>query len=689
MACPAHPVDGWRPMRGHVVSAPFGPDSRFMGYRITIDRSGCINCGVCMDVCPVQALDMTRPDRPGVETGGGPGGPLKWMMEYPTLVGECIGCSICVRECPVDVMTLDTVAGLTPLQPRQGPITSPATETGWLPLSAVTRESLKPDHPEPYDGFYAWRVSERPGPWQVWRSMIGGGNKDPKAPCQVACPAGTDAGRYVGLIAQGRYDDAYAVAAEVNPFPSVCGWICTAPCEPACRRGTLDEPIAIRDLKRFATESGQLPPIPPPTQRRAAKVGIVGGGPAGMSAAYYLARLGYPVTVFEAMPVPGGMMAIGIPEYRLPREALRAEIDRIVSLGVELKLDSAMGRDFSLGDLEAQGYRAIFVATGASKSRRLGVPGDELPGVVPATLFLKQVNLGENPRLSGSVVVVGGGSTAMDAARSATRSGAETVTVLYRRGRGDMPAQLEEIEAAEREGIVIRATTGVVEVLGDEAVRGLRIEQRAPTGEHQNGRVAYAAVEGSADEIPASTILVAVGEEPDPSILPAGAGIEVSAFAGIAADRRTLATGRAGVFAGGDVVSGPKTIIDAVAAGRRAAASIHEYLSGSRDAEAEIFATVRYPTPPEPKLTMDLASTPRTSRPLPVFESTSFRATQVGFDAAAARAEASRCFRCDAVYRSAEVNVVRGRGPGRSVEPLALPGANPSVGPISTTEAQS
>jgi NADH-quinone oxidoreductase subunit F len=660
-----------------------------MGYRISIDRTGCINCGVCMDVCPVQALDMTRPDRPGVETGGGPGAPLRWMMEYPTQVGECIGCSICLRECPVDVMKIDTVSGETPLRPRQGPITTPSTDAGWLPLSAVTRESLKPAHPEPYSGLHSWRTSERPQPWQVWRSMVGGVAADPVAPCQTACPAGTDAGRYVGLIAQGRYDDAYAVAAEVNPFPSVCGWICTAPCEAACRRGTLDEPIAIRDLKRFAAEAGHLPPVPPPSRHRPEKVAIVGGGPAGMSAAYYLARLGYPVTVFEAMPVPGGMMAIGIPEYRLPREILRAEIERIVGLGVELKLDSAMGRDYSLSDLENQGYRAIFVATGASRSRRLGVPGDELPGVVPATLFLKQVNLGEKPRLSGAVVVIGGGSTAMDAARSALRSGASSVTVLYRRGRAEMPAQAEEVQAAEREGVVIRVATSVAEVLGEESVRGVRVQQRAATGQRENGRAEYAVVAGSDEELLATTVLVAVGEEPDPSILPEGAGIEVSAFAGIAADRRTLATGRAGVFAGGDVVSGPKTIIDAVAAGRRAAASIHEYLAGAIDGEAEIFATVRYRTPREPKLTLDLATAARARRPLPIYEPGSFSATQVGYTPVAAAAEASRCFRCDAVYRCAEVDVVRGRGPNRGVQPLPFSIATPTVEPITTTEAQS
>ena len=655
-----------------------------MGYRIDIDHNECINCGVCMDVCPVQALDMTRPDKAGIEAGPG-GVPLPWIMEHPVQVGECIGCSICIQECPVAVMELVTVEGATPLALRQGPITRPEPTHGWIPWSAVTRESLKPTKVSPFDELGGWRTRSRPQPWQVWSTMVGDQVPEPTAPCQTACPARTDAGRYVGLIAQGRYDDAYAVAAEVNPFPSVCGWICTAPCEAACRRGTLDEPIAIRTLKRFAAEHGTLPPIEPPTTRRVERVAVVGGGPAGMSAAYYLIRLGYGVTVLEAMPVPGGMMAIGIPEYRLPREALRAEIDRIVGLGVELRLDAVMGRDYTLSDLEREGYKAIFLATGAPKSRRLGVPGDQLRGVVPATVFLKQVNLGEHPRLAGPVVVVGGGSTAMDAARSALRSGAESVTVLYRRGFAEMPAQAEEIEAARSEGIAFRIGTVVTEVLGtDGTATELRIAEQAPTGVIEGGRAVWAPVPGSEAAIAATTILVAVGEEPDPSILPEGAGIEISAFAGIIADPRTLSTGHAGVFAGGDVVSGPKTIIDAVASGRRAAGAIHEYLSGARDGEAEIMATVRYRTPAETSLRLDLAPRARGRQPLPIYQPGSFLAGQAGFDEATAVAEASRCFRCDAVYQCATVAVVAGRGPGDGpdrapVSPGASPYSTPSV----------
>jgi NADPH-dependent glutamate synthase beta subunit-like oxidoreductase/Pyruvate/2-oxoacid:ferredoxin oxidoreductase delta subunit len=632
-----------------------------MGYRIEIDAKNCINCGICMDLCPVEALDMSRPQGPGIEASPGDG-PIPWLMERPVQVGECVGCSICIRECPVAVMTLTTVPGLTPLAPRQGPIHRPAANPGpnWIPLSAVTREALKPTKGSPFDALSSWQTgSHRSGP----QNAHGRSTELAEAPCQGACPAGTDAGRYVGLIAAGRFDDAYAVAAEVNPFPSVCGWICTAPCELVCRRGELDEPIAIRGLKRFAVEHGALPPISPPRNRRTESVAIVGGGPAGMSAAYYLVRLGYRVTVFEAMPVPGGMMAIGIPAYRLPRETLQAEIARIVNLGVDLRLDAVMGRDYTLADLERD-YQAVFLATGAPKSRPLGVSGDQLLGVIPATRFLKDVNLGPAPRLSGAVVVVGGGSTAMDAARSAWRSGAASVTVLYRRGPAEMPAQREEVDAARNEGIEIRTGTAVTEVLGlNGAVSAVRVSAQAPSGEVVGRRAVWAPVPNSSEEIPAQTVLVAIGEEPDPSILPEGAGIEIGERAGIVADPRTLATGHRGVFAGGDVVSGPKTIIDAVAAGRRAAGAIHEYLAGSPNGEAEILATVRYRTAPENVVRLDLGLRARASQEHPIDVSRSFAANQAGFPEATAIAEASRCFRCDALTSCPTIEVLAGRGP--------------------------
>jgi NADPH-dependent glutamate synthase beta subunit-like oxidoreductase len=371
-------------------------------------------------------------------------------------------------------------------------------------------------------------------------------------------------------------------------------------------------------------------------------------------------------------------MAIGIPDYRLPRQMLRADIDRILGLGVELRLDTAMGRDFQLEDLEREGFNAIFLSTGAPRSRRLGVPGDDLDGVIPATLFLKRMNLGEPAALPGQVVVVGGGSTAMDAARSALRSGAARVTVLYRRGRPEMPAQAEEVEAAEHEGIHIVTGVAVTEVIErDGKVAAVRtIQQAPPIGLPDAGRGAsWIAIDGTESTLPASTVLVAIGEEPDPSILPPGTGIEISSSAAIVADTRTGATGRAGVFAGGDVVSGPKTIIDAVAAGRRAAVSIHEFLAGIHDGEAEIMRVVRYETPPEPRLRLDLAEKPRVRTPLPLLDRATLQTYGPGFAEADARAEAGRCFRCDAIYACSTVEVVAGRGPadgpGRARSPMS------------------
>ena len=418
----------------------------------------------------------------------------------------------------------------------------------------VTREALEPDHPEPFDGVHPVanrrRIRSRPRPVADGADERGR-RRRPRPARPPARPARTQAGTS-GLIGEGRYDEAYAVAAEVNPFPSVCGWICTAPCEAACRRGTLDEPIAIRTLKRFAAEHGKLPPIAAPATQRTERVAIVGGGPAGMSAAYYLARLGYPVTVFEAMPVPGGMMAIGIPEYRLPREALRAEIDRIVGLGVELRLDSRHGPRLHAGRSRGAGLPAIFLATGASRSRRLGVPGDDLAGRRPGDPVPEARSTSARSLDWAAVVVVGGGSTAMDAARSALRSGATSVTVstaaaepICRRSprRSRRPSARASWSSA----------TVVEEVLGDR--RSARSASRASSRPAAT-RVAdrpTSRCRTPSTSWPHQTVLVAVGEEPDPSILPEGAGIEVSAFAGIAADRRTLATGRAGVFAGGDV----------------------------------------------------------------------------------------------------------------------------------------
>ena len=640
-----------------------------MAYRFEVDRSNCINCGVCMDVCPVHALDMTRTLSPSIESGVG-GSPTRaqqpWMMEFPIQTGECIGCELCSVECPTAVIQITAIHAPAELAAAQGPIRhGPESETGWAALSEYTTESLRELHTDPWGDLAGWRAARRQESWQVWRTWNTDGEGTDRlfAPCQEACPVGTDAGRYVALVGEGRYAEALGVAAEYNPFPSVCGRVCTAPCEPACRRGVMDEPIAIRELKRFAADHGMegYPTPPPPAQRRPERVAIIGSGPTGLSAAYQLVRSGYGVTVFEAMPVAGGMMAIGIPEYRLSKQVLQAEIDRILSLGVELELNTALGRDISLDDLKRQGYQSILIATGATMSQPLGVAGEDLHGVWPATLFLKRVNLGENVTLTGDTLVVGGGSTAMDAARSAWRAGASSVRVLYRRTKEDMPAQHEEIRAAEREGIVIEPLVAPVEVLGRQgSMTEVRCERFAIVGKGADGRNKVAPVPGSTFTIRARNLMVAIGEAPDPSILPEGSSIQFGEWGGLLTDSETLMTAQSGVFAGGDVATGPKSVIEGVAQGQRAAWAIDRYLQGLPAARYVPLWRSRAPLPLTDRIVLDLANRERAKSELAeVSREDRHGEVSLGFAAERARAEAQRCLRCDVVTSCQLVEVKR------------------------------
>jgi NADPH-dependent glutamate synthase beta subunit-like oxidoreductase/NAD-dependent dihydropyrimidine dehydrogenase PreA subunit len=645
---------------------------RAVTYKFEVDRSICINCGICMDVCPVQALDMTRTLTPPIETGAeGAARPAqkRWMMEFPIQSKECIGCQLCSIECPTSAVHVTAVEGPVELVPAQGPIHhDPGPRTGWAPLAPYTMESLKEVHSDPWGGLARWRAAKRPEIWQVWRTWNSSGDGADRlfAPCQEACPVGTDAGLYVALIAEGRYAEALKVAAEYNPFPSVCGRVCTAPCEVACRRAEVDEPIAIRELKRFAADHGMAgyPSAPPPAQRRSERVAIIGAGPTGLSAAYVLVRGGYSVTIFEAMPIAGGMMAIGIPEYRLPKQVLQAEIDRILGLGVELRLNTPLGRDITFEDLKREEFDAILLATGASKSQPLGVAGEELHGVWPATVFLKRTNLGENVQLTGDALVVGGGSTAMDAARSAWRAGAGRVRVLYRRTREDMPAQDEEIRAAEHERVEIEPLVAPIEILGRQGkMTHVRCQRMAVTGRDENGRNKVAPVPGSAFDIPARTLLVAAGEAPDPSILPEGSSIQVAEWGGLLTDPETLMTAQPGIFAAGDIATGPKSVIEGVAQGQRAAWAIDRYLRR--------LPAARY-TPPwrrRPALfgpgevVVDLGNRDRAHSPLATHDEVEredrYREVSLGFAEVSAQREAQRCLRCDVIASCPVVKVKR------------------------------
>ncbi|MBE3573702.1 MAG: FAD-dependent oxidoreductase, partial [Moorella humiferrea] len=467
------------------------------------------------------------------------------------------------------------------------------------------------------------------------------------SPCQNTCPANVDVPIYIDLIRQRRFAEAYEVIRRENPFPVVCGRVCNHPCEGKCNRAKIDQPLAIRELKRFAADyamklNGQRPKpqVAPPNGK---KVAVIGAGPAGLTAAYYLAQKGYGVTVFEALPVAGGMMAVGIPEYRLPKKTLQAEIDTILELGVELKTGKALGRDFRLEDLKEQGYEAVFVAIGAHKDQKLCVPGEELAGVYAGATFLRQLNLGQAPELKDKVVaVIGGGNVAMDAARSALRLGAKEVHIIYRRQKDDMPALREEIHEAEKEGVKITCQANPVAILGENgkvtAVKCIRMRM----GEFdRSGRRRPVPVEGSEFTMPVDIIIAAIGQTVDPESIPEG--LEVSRAGTIVADEKTGATKVSWVFAGGDCVAGPDTVIGAIAAGKKAAAAIDRYLGGDGVIvpEMEIKRQRTAPVIEE--------KTPRVAAPsLEVTERLSgFAEVELGYDLEAAVAEASRCLRCD------------------------------------------
>lgn len=644
-----------------------------MAYRFSVHHDICINCGICMDLCLVRCLDMTRPAGTG-EPGRaddlhspipGEWAQRPWMMLLPIQVAACVGCQVCVQECPTAAITVESSTQEFSYA-RRGPLTTLPPAEGWQPLDAYTRATPEEPGETPWGEGRAWRVAGRQEVWQSWRSWLGERTEDLCAPCQAACPVGTNAGLYVSLIAEGRYDEALQVAAEPNPFPAICGRVCTAPCEDVCRRGEFDLPIAIRDLKRFASDHAHAGRrvLPAPTRQYSERIAIVGAGPTGLSAAYYLARRGYPVTIFDAMPVPGGMMAIGIPHYRLPRAELQRDIDAICSLGVTIHLNMAIGRDISLIQLQ-QEFDAVLLAVGAQRSQRLDIVGEQVwAGVRAATAFLKEFNLNPETTLAGNVAVVGGGSTALDAARSALRAGAEHVSILYRRTRIDMPAQIEEVRAALEEGIKLHELVMPVQLLGKDgqltAVRCLRLLPGEPDAQ---GRRRPEPVIGTECDLAVDTVLVAIGEAPDPAFLPEGTSVGVAPWGGLLTNPQTLATGAPGVFAAGDITTGPSDIIHAAAHGRKAARSIHAYLRGLPlptigelpDGEVQTPSTL----PPGGRITLDLRPTPRASMPLHRREAARERSLEFarGLSEDQARREASRCLRCDLAYLCPTIQV--------------------------------
>jgi len=392
-------------------------------------------------------------------------------------------------------------------------------------------------------------------------------------PCQVACPLYMEIREYVDLVAQGRIMEALQVIRDGNPFPSICAYVCTHPCEDACRRSQVDKPIAIRSLKRFAVEFGGDRMVQAEAETtHSEKVAIVGSGPAGMACAYYLRKLGYPATIFEAHSEMGGMLRVGIPQYRLPREVLDTEVQRLTQIGVEIRTNT---RVVSLDLLFDMGYKAIFITIGAHQSLRMGIDGEDSPGVVDGATFLREANLGLKPSLGKRVAVVGGGNVAIDAARTALRLGAPKVSILYRRSQAEMPADPTEVEQALEEGIDILflvAPTRIKRKNGRLSLTCTRMELGEPDA---SGRRQPVPIKGSRFSKQIDALITAIGQAPQ---TPGDFHLRIGRGSTIQVDPVTLTTNRAGVFAGGDAVTGPATVTQALEAGRLAASRIDDYL---------------------------------------------------------------------------------------------------------------
>ena len=417
-------------------------------------------------------------------------------------------------------------------------------------------------------------------------------------PCKDGCPAGVDAQTYISLLAHGNYQDAIKLVKENNPLPlSICR-VCVRDCENACRRNYIDEPVAVNSLKRFIADNDAKSKWTPSVKRsKGIRIAIVGSGPAGLTAAYYLAIEGYEVTIFEKFPEAGGMLRYGIPEYRLPKAVLDDEINWILGLGIEIKTGVCLGRNFSIADLQAQGYKSVFLAVGAHKASKLGLAGEEsVAGVYRGIDFLREVQLDEPPAFDGVVVVVGGGNTAIDAARTALRCGADKVQIVYRRSINEMPAHPEEIAAAQAEGVEILFLTNPQKLLtennrvtGIECLR-MCLEETVP-GE----RPRPVPVEGSEFTVPCGCLISAIGQGVDTGFAQHEDTLQLAKWGTIIVNKETLETSVPGVFAGGDVVTGPFTAISSIAQGKKAATAIMNYLqSGSAGVSAHKFYSFKH-----------------------------------------------------------------------------------------------
>ena len=471
---------------------------------------------------------------------------------------KCVACGKCVEVCPAGAAKLGQK-----LCTKNGPVEYPKHE-----LPDDTKWG-----PEKWDENYRDN------------NMINCYDSG-TAPCKTACPAHIAVQGYIKMAAEGRYLDALKLIKQDNPFPAVCGSICNRRCEDACTRGTIDDPIAIDEIKKFIAEqelhaeTRYVPPLRTHRQSREGydeKIAVIGGGPAGLSCAYYLANMSYPVTVFEKNEIPGGMLTTGIPSFRLEKDVVNAEIDVLRQMGVEFKCGVEVGKDVTLDELRAQGYKGFFLGIGAQKSAPLGIPGEALKGVYGGVDFMREVNLDKHPEIGKKCAVIGGGNVAMDVCRSAVRLGADETYIIYRRSEAEMPADKAEVAEAREEGVQFRFLCAPVEIIGDgEKVTGLKVELMELGEPDEKGRRKPVGT-GKFETIEVDSVIGAIGQKVDLGGI-APEGMTFNKNGTVIADPVTLQTAQPDVFAGGDALTGPKFAIDAIAAGREAAESLHRYV---------------------------------------------------------------------------------------------------------------
>ncbi|HMU33580.1 MAG TPA: FAD-dependent oxidoreductase [Pyrinomonadaceae bacterium] len=536
---------------------------------------------------------------------------------------------------------------------------------------------------------------------EFWKNMI---------PCQAACPVKTDAGRYVQLIAQGEYKEAYLVARSPNPLASICGRVCAAPCEDACRRGRIDAPVSIRALKRFVTEKYGVESMEPSTQdalfegsteagnkirwhlpiletskriqKREEKVAVIGAGPAGVSCAHDLALMGYHVTIFEASAIPGGMMYHGIPEFRLPRQIIEKEISKVKGLGVEVKFNTPLSADFGLSELRAEGFKAVFISVGVQKGRDLNIEGIELDGVVKAVDYLLNINNGYRVDLGQKVLVIGGGfvafdaarmalrrgmddaaevegsemaggeiKSAMDAARSAIRSGSTDVRMISLEALSELPVVRtsqgqEEFHEAHKEGVTFHPSRSARRFIGENG-RLTKVELRGVSRVFdENGRFNPEFDDSVTETLEADSVVLAIGQQADLSFLKPEDNVDLTPAGVIKVDPKTLATSAPGLFAGGDVAFGPRNLIEAVANGKQAALSVDDYLRGPGSTTHFKLRVEKIPTYSY-RMAEDYEKCEREAPPtVSLDRRTGISEVESGYDEEEARLQAERCLAC-------------------------------------------